>query len=277
MCACASWKAICMAPSGESLAAFSAAELKCSTRSIAWSVRARVASKARCASAMLVLMSLGSLKARAVGGARGVCGVDTLGIAVLAAWISLQKRSTATPSPHACSKLIAAFPFAVTMSVNDLSYQRPPPFPWRNVELTSRGSVGDASSSARTKRAESIDSSDAAFVGSLECRRSRSPAHVRRSSVVSSPTSSEATGTGVLSAASMMAWSPAWTSGRGMVAPSSSSTSRLQKVPPRSTAMCLVPGLTWRRSISGPGRRVERKRLAYWLMSSGYAPQAAAP
>mmetsp|Transcript_15633 Transcript_15633/g.33438 ORF Transcript_15633/g.33438 Transcript_15633/m.33438 type:complete len:233 (+) Transcript_15633:689-1387(+) len=157
---CASWNDICSMPSGDSLAFFSAVVVSRSDSITARSVLPTVASKRAFASATIAGICAGSSHESGCGGCVGAAPRSSA-MADAASYTSLKKRSTATPSPHACSKLTAALPLAVTMSVKLLSSQRSTPSPWSMHLFTASGPTGDSRSRLSVKRAESIVSSAA--------------------------------------------------------------------------------------------------------------------
>eukprot|EP00962_Isochrysis_galbana_P014513 scaffold4156_cov101-Isochrysis_galbana.AAC.4 len=127
--AMASWNDICIIPSGDTPPRLSELVVKSSRITVASCVPRMVASNRDPASATAPASGGGSTKRSSPGGdAAGAAG-SVVGMAIEWSKISFAKRSTATPSPHECSKLMAALALAVTMSWNDLSSQRSVPLP----------------------------------------------------------------------------------------------------------------------------------------------------
>lgn len=100
----------------------------------------------------------------------------------------MNKRKTATPSPHECSKLIPAVPSFDTISVNDLSNQRFDAFEYKKFSIIGIGLSGLYWESSRHKQniAESISFNFLQFSG-LSSMLLRTFAQVSRFSLVKIP------------------------------------------------------------------------------------------
>mmetsp|Transcript_43073 Transcript_43073/g.104731 ORF Transcript_43073/g.104731 Transcript_43073/m.104731 type:complete len:230 (+) Transcript_43073:638-1327(+) len=198
---CANWKAICIIPSGDSLSPLRTPEVNTSVSHAARSVDAIVEAKRDAASVTAAFKSGVRRQSRREGGETGDLAVERDGSERLSLYTSLKKRSTATPSPHECSKLTAAFAFADTISWKDLSSHRSTPLPCKKQRHTSVTVLGASVSREMEKSAESIASMVARLSGRSDVRRA---AHSSRGSDVRKPTASSG-GAGWLSAASMIA------------------------------------------------------------------------
>mmetsp|Transcript_3593 Transcript_3593/g.11900 ORF Transcript_3593/g.11900 Transcript_3593/m.11900 type:complete len:235 (+) Transcript_3593:761-1465(+) len=233
-----------------------------------------VASKRRPASSTAAASGGGSSKSSLRGGAAGGAGVS-VGSAVEASNISLARRRTETPSPHECSKLMAAFAFSVTTSWKDLSNQRSIPRPCSIARFTSPSSSGDDPSKQTAKSASSICLSEAPLAGAAAHSCSRSAAHSPRGREVRCPTPADPP---LASAGEARIASKAPCSCEGGTgSPAGVRRSTAQKAPPRCTTTCRESLHVESSSSSGRGSLVERNRFAYCDMSSAYAPVAAAP
>mmetsp|Transcript_12855 Transcript_12855/g.38642 ORF Transcript_12855/g.38642 Transcript_12855/m.38642 type:complete len:209 (+) Transcript_12855:562-1188(+) len=168
---------------------------------------ARCASKRviACPTVAAVAPSMWNRTGRSCGGgsAAGVPAGGSTGSALAQVKTSSKYRSTAAPSPHACSKLTPARPLAHTTSWNDLSNHRSRPVPCSVDRESSTSPSGDEGSSETTNTAESIACTASAFPGPPS-RWARAAAHSSRPSVVSIPTGA-ASDTGAARMARMLA------------------------------------------------------------------------